>query len=298
LYFLSLFIIILVHRFVGALFNKIGIPRIIGDIVAGCLLGPTIMGTTANRWLFPEDNRAIVNMFGQFGLIMTSMSAGFSFDRRVMSGRAKKVGFYTVMNMSVPAIVSVPLFFALPHNANWRGASYDDGAYFVLVVCALSSSALPMVFLILDELRVHNDTSRFAIGLSCLSTIGLFTLLSIVSVLSDPSLSRSLIVLRLIFLALVFAVLLFLQFVWNRYLTLSAKGTLTYLKYGSDDMAIVVIGLGLLAAIASERLGYTFLLGAFFAGAAMPFDVGLRSNLGEKIRWMTRWIFLPQVSGS
>ncbi len=82
---------------------------------------------------------------------MTSMSAGFAFDRRVMSGRAKKVGFYTLMNMSVPALVSIPLYFALPHNTNWRGSAFDSGAYFVLVVCAMSSSALPMVFLILGQ---------------------------------------------------------------------------------------------------------------------------------------------------
>ena len=54
-------------------------------------------------------------------------------------------------------------------------------------------------------------------------------------------------------------------------------------------LAIFNIALGLISAVASERLGYTFLLGAFLAGAAMPFDIGLRSNLGEKIRWLTRW---------
>ncbi len=78
----------------------------------------------------------------------------------------------------------------------------------------------------IDELKVHNDTSRFAIGLSCLSTIGLFTLLSIVSVLSDPHMEKSLIILRLVFLALVFVALLALQFVWQHYLQAAAKGTL------------------------------------------------------------------------
>ena len=118
LYFLSLMIVILVHRWVGALFNKIGIPRIIGDIVAGCLLGPTIMGTEANLWLFPRDNRPIITMLGQLGLILTSMSAGFAFDRRVMAGKVGKICAYTLLNLGVPALVSVPLFFALPDNTN------------------------------------------------------------------------------------------------------------------------------------------------------------------------------------
>ena len=273
----------------GALFNKIGIPRIIGDIVAGCLLGPTIMGTDANLWLFPRDNRPIITMFGQLGLILTSMSAGFAFDRRVMAGKVGKICAYTLLNLGVPALVSVPLFFALPDNSNWRGSHFETGAFFMLICCALGSSALPMVFLILDELKVNNDTSRFAIGLSCLSTVGLFTMLSVVVVLSDESMSNAWIILRLLFLALVVVALAGLQFVWQHYLAAAKKGQLLYLRYGSDDMALLVIALGLISAVASERLGYTFLLGAFLAGAAMPFDIGLRSNLGEKIRWLTRW---------
>lgn len=66
LYFLSLMIIILVHRAVGTVAHKLGVPRIIGDIVAGCLLGPTVMGTQANQWLFPATSRPIVEMFGQW----------------------------------------------------------------------------------------------------------------------------------------------------------------------------------------------------------------------------------------
>src|SRR4051812_33453260 len=72
---------------------------------------------------------------GQFGLIMTSMSAGFSFDRRVLRNRATKVTFYSILNMGIPALISFLLYHALPQTDQWRGQNFDAGAYFVLIIC-------------------------------------------------------------------------------------------------------------------------------------------------------------------
>lgn len=288
-YFASLILIIAVHRFVGALFNRIGTPRIIGDIVAGCLLGPTVMGNEWNQALFPPLNRNIVKMFGQFGLIVTSMVAGFSFDRRVLKGRFGSVVLFTVLNMAIPTLLTLPLVSALPDDASFRGPDYNWPCYFTLLACGMSSSALPMVFLILDELKVDNALSKFAIGWSCLSTIGLFTLLSTASVLGQPNvLGPQDIIIRIALLIVLIVSLAIIQKLW----TIAAR--YPSFKLSPDDITIVVMCLGLGSAIVSERLGYTFLLGAFLAGAAVPFDAGLRSGLGDKVRWLTRWIFLPQ----
>lgn len=291
LYFISLILVLLFHRFIGSCVFKLGAPRIIGDIIAGCLLGPTIMGLSANWSLFPASNRELIGMSGQLGLIFTSMSAGFGFDHRVLAGRqmiVKTLG-YTFLNMALPTLVAVPLTYILPDTDRWRGPSseFQFGSYFTLIACAMASSALPMIFLILDELKIKH---RFAIGFSCLSTIGLFTMLSVASALAKPNdVPQYMIGVRLVLLLVAAVVLGLMQHAWSHLSILKP-----ILRLVDDNTTLFVISVTLGSAVISERLGYTFLLGGFLAGAAMPFDVSLRSGLGDKVRWMTRWLFLPQ----
>ena len=77
-------------RFVSYWFYRMRLPRILGDIVAGCLLGPSLMGIDANNALFPASLRPTIRLLGNVGLMMASMTAGSNFDRRLMRGQYGK----------------------------------------------------------------------------------------------------------------------------------------------------------------------------------------------------------------
>jgi len=293
LYFIELALMIFTHRLVGVFFSRFPIPRLVGDVVAGLLLGPTIWGETITDTIFPEANRPIIKMFGRFGLVMTTLVAGFSFDRPVvMKGRSLKIFGFTFLNLCVPGALGLIVYMLLPDSDTWHGTHFVEPSYVVYVVATMGSSALTAVFLIVDGLHVNQETIKFSMAWSSMSTVGLYIIMSVASLYASTDLSLTIRILRISFVGCVFFLLFGVQSLLQC-LRRWSQARNVHLK--NDDTAILILCCMLICSGISDSMGYTFLLGGFLVGAAVgSFEIHLRSTFSDKVRFMLRWVFLPQ----
>ena len=106
--FLDLAVIIVVARLMGRLAVKVGQPAVMGEIIAGILLGPTLLGALPgdlDTLLFPADVRPYLNVLAQLGLVLFMFLVGLEVDLSFIRGR-ERIAFSV-------SIASIVLPFAL-----------------------------------------------------------------------------------------------------------------------------------------------------------------------------------------
>eukprot|EP00667_Euglena_gracilis_P002441 EG_transcript_2441 len=292
-----------VARAVSYPIYRLKIPRIVGDIIAGCLLGPTVL-QDAQLYIFPPENRPLLKAFGTFGLILASATSGAAFDRNVLVGQRLKVVVFAVLNIGITFASCFALLLFFPTTSEFVGPNYIKESYEVYFGSAITSASLPMAFLILDELKMRNNLARFLIGASTIGTILLFTLASIANSFATRDSSIFGPFLAIFRICCLIALLLFLwpiQYFWQLALR---KEMHRWFWRTSTDQSVLILTLCIASSVVTERLGYTFILGAFFAGAFLPSPVldplgdegkaGLiRANFPKLIKYVSRWIMLP-----
>ncbi len=144
MYWLEVITIVTGHRIIGLLCDKMHQPRVLGDIIAGCMLGPTLMGSYANSLLFPPDNRPLIEAAGNLGLILVSLSAGLSFDVRVLQGQFLKAVLLVGVDVASACGWAAMLSQVLPPRFHGSSAI----SFYFYFAAVLNATALPMAFLV------------------------------------------------------------------------------------------------------------------------------------------------------
>ena len=102
---LQIIVILITCRIVGVLFKKIGQPMVIGEILAGIILGPSVLGHFTpefSQFLFPKESLSNINLFSQFGLMLFMYTIGMELDMGVVRKKLRETMMisYTCMLMS------------------------------------------------------------------------------------------------------------------------------------------------------------------------------------------------------
>jgi len=175
---LALAIVVLAARLVGALAQRVGQPRVVGEIIAGVLIGPSILGLLGGPFdteeLFPKETRGALGTIGQLGLLFYMLLVGLGFDPKMLAGRLKSVSVVAV------AVVAVPVgagFAILPVMWDERFAAGDSRTGFALFLGAmLSVTAFPVMVRILEE----RSLDRTAFGVVAIASAAIVTVLMFV----------------------------------------------------------------------------------------------------------------------
>src|SRR3989442_4625365 len=117
---LDIFLIVGLARILGTICTKIGQPRVVGEILAGVVLGPTLLGKDLSFFIAPAEARPVISVFAQLALIMFMFLAGNEFDFEVVKGRASQAGLLAVLAIGIPALFGFPVA-ALMRNATYAG---------------------------------------------------------------------------------------------------------------------------------------------------------------------------------
>lgn len=188
LFMLQLIIMALFARVVNYIFYRFKVPRIVGDMVAGIILGPTVMGMTGAEEMFQPPERATIKIVGNIGLMLASLGAGANFDARRMEGMWIRLFLYSIANILVPFAFGIALVEILPDNPRWfPDPSKPKIARQLFVGTDQAPSALPMAFLILTDLQRSDLVAAQNIGYCMICTIFIFTLTSISDAQSVPN---------------------------------------------------------------------------------------------------------------
>jgi Kef-type K+ transport system membrane component KefB len=293
---LDLTIIIIAARSCGAVARRIGQPAVIGEIVAGLLLGPSVLGRflpAVPAALFPSE--VPLAELANLGLVFFMFLVGLELDTRLIrqeGSRALAISFSGILAPFVlGAGIAIPLL-PLNNAGTFVGAAAAPPATlpFVLFMgTAMCITAFPVLARILVERGLYRSPmGTTALCAAAVDDVTAWILLAaVVGITRTGSASEAVIVLTLAGLFAVFMVV-----VGRRLLALlagrcEATGHLTV-----DQVAVVVVCLFLCAA-ATERIGIHAIFGAFVFGATMPQGSIMTRELTDKLEDLTVVVLLP-----
>ena len=147
--------LLLAARLLGGLARGFGQPSVIGELAAGVLLGPSVLGVlvpSAQAWLFPDDStqRALLAALAWVGVFLLLVLTGMETDLALVRRLGRATARVSLGSLFVPLAAGVALGFALPDA--FLGRAGARGAFALLMGAALALSALPVIAKILQDL--------------------------------------------------------------------------------------------------------------------------------------------------
>lgn len=282
--------IILVARMFGWVFKKIGQPTVIGEIIAGIVLGPSLFGMyfpDFSATLFPPDSFGNLKILSQFGLIMFMFVVGMELDLKVLRNKAKDAVVISHASIIIPFALGLVLAYFIYETfapANVRFTSFG-----LFMGIALSITAFPVLARILQE-RGINKTRLGSVVITCAAAddITAWCILAIVIAIVKAGTFVSALY---TILAAVAYVLLMIKVVRP---FLKRVGDLHAVRENLSKSVVAIFFLTLLlSSFATEVIGIHALFGAFMAGAIMPENTKFRSIFIEKVEDVALVLLLP-----
>ena len=195
---LALLLLMLGANLLGQLFSKLHQPKVVGEILAGILLGPTLMGKVAPGFaadLFGEgktDPKAIVlGFFYNLGLLMLMFVAGAAAKHLLGKENRKATAFILGLGTPLPFIVALLVAPLLPLD-RFVGSAGSESALVLVFACAAAVTSIPVITKIFADLGIlHTRFASLQLGSAVLEDIGLWGVLSIASAIAASKLSTA-----------------------------------------------------------------------------------------------------------
>jgi len=284
---LQVIVIIIAARLMGLLFLKMGQPAVVGEMVAGIVLGPSLLGAlfpALQSFLFPASSMGLLRTLSQLGVILFMFVVGLDLNVKHLRLKAHTAVLVSHASIMAPFLLGIGLslfiypLLAAPH------ISFTAFALFIGV--AMSITAFPVLARIIEErglTKTHLGTT--AIACAAVDDVTAWCILAlVVAIAKADGLSGSLMT---IFLTLLFiGVMLFL-------LKPRAERLLSeQIQHGKGTIALVLIVI-FTAALFTEIIGIHALFGAFLAGVIMPSHERLRNFLRQRLETFSAGFLLP-----
>lgn len=252
----------------GRLANRIGLPQIVGELLAGVLLGPSLLGTLApavGQWLFPSEpaQQNLLDAIGQIGILLLVGLSAARMDLGFVRRRARVVASVSIGAFVLPLGLGVVIGLAAP--AQFLGAGTAPLVFALFTGTVLSVSAIPVIAKTLSEMKLlHRNVGQLTMASGTIDdTLG-WILLSVVAAMATVGARAGRIAVTIAALILVLMVTAFLlRPLVRRLLNRVATGA----QPGQAIPVATVIVLG--CAAATQALHLEAVLGAFLAGVAI-----------------------------
>lgn len=280
----DIFLIIVLARLLGNLLARLGQPRVVGEILAGILLGPTLLGQNLSLVITPLPVRPILAALATVGLLLFMFLAGVEYDINAVKGRARQAGLLGLLSVGIPALLGFPLA-RLMFTPQYAAQSGESMLSFALIIgAALTVTAFPVMAHILMEQGELNT----ALGSLAVATAAVISILMFIYIAIAQSVAENSGVATLLFKF--GGMILFGLVAWYVIRPFLAK-TVTQSLAG-NSMAVIFGGMILFGFIA-DRLGLNALVGGFIWGILLPQQPVLRQKIAASIRHVTLTMFLP-----
>lgn len=284
-------VILIMARLVGWGLRPLHQPQVMGEIVAGIFLGPSLLGWFApdvSAILFPSDSLGPLNALGQVGAILFIFLVGLKLNLATVWERGRVVLVIAHASFAVPLILGTGLAIYLYPSLSDTGVTPTVFALFIGV--AMGVTALPVLARILEESRLsETPIGTVALAIAALKDVMAWCLLAGVMTLHAHTAVPEASVLTLI--ATGFFVFVMLSLVPRAFHLLEVRyrhcGRLT------DDMLALMLLTMVGSAWITESLGVHALFGAFLAGVALPKGPDFVSEVSAKLEGVTTAILLP-----
>jgi Kef-type K+ transport system membrane component KefB len=290
-FFLQVAIILVVCRIVGGVAQRwLMQPRVVGEMIAGVLLGPSLFGALtpiAQAFIFPAESKPVLFVIAQMGVGLYMFIVGLGFDRREFAMNAKGAAAVSVAGMVAPLVVAALLAPWLLRVGGLFGPDIDFVQASLFLGAAIAITAFPMLARIIHERGISGTPiGTLSLSAGAIGDAGAWALIAVVlASLGDGAGFAA----KAIGGGLAFAgVMIF--FGPRLFAALGRRAE--RIGYVDDALLGTALILYMLSAWAMDGIGIHAVFGGFLLGTAMPRGV-LTEGLRQKLEPVTVVLLLP-----
>jgi len=290
-FFLQLVAIIIASYSIGWIFTRCGQPAVVGEMMAGVLLGPSLFGLLAPhafQYVFSASSLEPLRLLSQVGVCLFMFAVGMEIDWTELRKKAPTAILVSHTSIAIPCLFGAGLAFFFYDRLAQPGASFAAFALFVAI--SMSITAFPVLVRILQD-RGILKTALGQMASTC-AAVGDATAWGLLAIVVAFGKSHDLAgaVLCLGFV-LIFAALMFLVLKPN--LTRWLGQEAIERPKPARSLLAIIMAMVLAAAFCTQLLGIHALFGAFVAGLIMPTAGGFRAKLGVRLENISSVLLLP-----
>jgi Kef-type K+ transport system membrane component KefB len=293
----DLALILLATGIAGRLAVALGQPRVVGEIVGGIAIGPTVLGGSVAvggsegaglaAGLYPPEAFAVLSLVGQVGLVLFMFLVGLELDHRLLRGRGRQLGLLSMATGAAPiglAFAAAPAF----GGATWRPAGVGGTTFALFLGAGLAATALPVMARILQEKGLMSTP----IGALSLGVAGLVTVVTFLAVAAASAGAVGSGADRIgTRLAWTVALVLLLSVVVRPALRLGLRRVDQ--RRHEDSILTALLVLALATGLAADRIGINALVGGFLLGLFVPAAPELSEAVRARLRDPVALFFFP-----
>lgn len=273
--------ILAICRLLHAIVGRLGQPPVIGEIVAGLLLGPSFFGWIAPALyarLFPAASLPVLNELSQIGLILFMFLVGLHLDLTEVYALRRVAGVASLLSIAVP----FGLGLALARPLHVLAPSSPMLPFALLIAVSISITAFPVLARILTDQKLSaTKLGHVAIACAAVNDVVAWSFLAwIVAISRSGDSARGAFVILLLYMLAMFAVIRPALRWFTRRLTVTNE---------LSTMLIFVF----LSSWVTEFAGFHALFGAFLAGVIWPRSDSHKDDIAAKIEPLAMTMLIP-----
>ncbi len=282
---IALVAVIAVGQLLARLFAIVHQPPVIGEVIAGILLGPSLIGAHASAWILPPKVAPFLGVISQLGVILYMFIVGLELNAGLIKGRARAAVATSHASILVPFLLGSILALVLYPRLSTSNVPFTNFALFVGV--AMSITAFPVLARILTDLSLTR-TELGVVALSCAATddVTAWCLLAFVVGVAQAQLGKGLLVVA----GTVAYIAAMLFIVRPLVVRLSRHPSAKRLSRTAAGIVFVML---LASALATELIGIHAIFGAFLLGALVPHDSDFARDFARRTEQIVTVLLLP-----
>jgi len=287
---LQIILILLVSRFFGYLFSKINQPTVIGEILAGIILGPSLLGKffpEVFNFLFTENTMGNLYILSQIGLILFMFVIGMELNIDNIKHRTSQIIVISHSSIIIPFALGMLLAYFVYLDFAANITRFLPFALFIGI--SMSITAFPVLARIIQEKGLtKKHLGSISIASAAIDDVTAWCILAVVIAISSTgSIISSLytILMAIAFIAIMLMIIRpFLQKVGQTHQNIE-----TLNKRIVGFIFLILIS----SSFITQTIGIHALFGSFLAGVIMPTNINFRKLMIEKIEDVSVSLFLP-----
>jgi Kef-type K+ transport system membrane component KefB len=288
---LQVAVVLLASRLVGMLFKKMKQPQVIGEMAAGILLGPSLLGWAApaiSKFVFPATSLGYLSALSQIGLVFFMFLVGIALNPKELKEHGHAAILTSHASIVMPfCLGTIVALFLYPRLAT---AGIGFTSYALFMGSAMSITAFPVLARILTERNLLGSRMG-TLSISCAAVddiTGWCILAYIVVLIRSESSARP-------FWMILAGALAFIAVMLTAVKRLLPLFERSFRRHGrlTENAVSLMLVLALASALTTERLGIHSLFGAFFMGAIMPKSTDFVKAVLDKLESLTVVALLP-----